>query len=261
MSGETFQQWRRESRFLNWLRGDYNSLHTKFVRVPSDYIAYFLFRATGRSYTEFYAKRMDKEAAKTRDRAVSQTYLENAEGHLRFLTDHGLKPDSTFLDYGCGIMRTGLKLVRYLEPNKYTGVDISVERLEKGRGLAVESGIPNDSFELQVVNDCDLKELNGRQFDFIWSNDVFSHMPENECQHALNSLRKLIGEDGVIYITFSVLDKQVRSMFKDFWITEAQIIRMGNLAGLDVEIIPNWSDYLPENVVDNVLARMVVSND
>src|SRR6266446_8468342 len=42
---------------------------------------------------------------------------------FRFLVDQGLAPSETFVDVGCGALRGGVKLIRYLAPDRYLGID------------------------------------------------------------------------------------------------------------------------------------------
>ena len=58
---------------------------------------------------------------------------------FRFLVDHGLAPSETFVDVGCGALRGGVKLIRYLAPDRYLGIDKHIELIIYG--VANELGI------------------------------------------------------------------------------------------------------------------------
>lgn len=49
-----------------------------------------------------------------------------------FLIAQGLRPHHRLIDIGCGSLRAGVPLARYLEPAHYYGIDISPELLRAG---------------------------------------------------------------------------------------------------------------------------------
>jgi cyclopropane fatty-acyl-phospholipid synthase-like methyltransferase len=253
MTTSQIQRWRQENRFLNWLRGDYRSLKMRFLKVPMDYVDYVWGKAFGKSYTEVYAKRMDAEARISAYKTIPTVYLNNAEGHRNFLINHGLNPNHRVLDYGAGVLRTGQYLLKYLDANRYVAADISGERLAKGQRLAEANGIPKDSYRVQVISDCHIRELEGEKFDLIWSHDVVPHLPLAECELMFRSLRGLLSESGRIFLTYSHADKPRRIKFKDFWFTEKQMRTVSEAAGLNFEIQEDWKDYRPESSEDNIL--------
>jgi SAM-dependent methyltransferase len=58
----------------------------------------------------------------------------NAIGQLQldYLLSAGLLSTHKLLDLGCGALRTGAKLIPYLEPANYYGIDADVRRLDAG---------------------------------------------------------------------------------------------------------------------------------
>src|SRR6476619_7354649 len=48
---------------------------------------------------------------------------------LRFLVAHGLRPWMRLLDLGCGCLRGGIHLVRFLDPGRYYGIDVNASLL------------------------------------------------------------------------------------------------------------------------------------
>ena len=51
---------------------------------------------------------------------------------LSFLRAHGLKPEHTLLDVGCGSLRAGVHLVPYLNAGNYFGIDLNQSLLDAG---------------------------------------------------------------------------------------------------------------------------------
>jgi SAM-dependent methyltransferase len=92
------------------------------------------------------------------------------------------------LDYGCGVLRTGRYAIPYLTDGKYVGVDIADARIDKGRGLLAEDGVAPETYEAFVVSSCELRELDGYSFDFIWAESVLTHMPWPSARSPLTAL-------------------------------------------------------------------------
>ena len=44
---------------------------------------------------------------------------------IQFLQSVGLTPDQYLLDMGCGTLRGGIPIIKYLEPGHYYGIRIS----------------------------------------------------------------------------------------------------------------------------------------
>ena len=236
------------SRFINWLRGDYNSIRFRFYRLPLQTLNYWWARIRGKSYTEWYANRMDGEAAQTKNRPLSQRYLETASIQLDYLKARGLQPHHQFLEYGAGVLRAGILFIDYLQPEKYTGADISRLRLEKGIVLATERGLARDRYRIEVLSSAEAKELGDTKFDYVLSHDVFCHMPLSECKACLVALRKNLAADGKLFITFSRADNYRTWKLKDFWFTEAQFREMCESAGWKYEAQKDWEQYrVPES--------------
>lgn len=61
---------------------------------------------------------------------------------LDFLVQRGLQPHHALLDVGCGPLRAGVKLVPYLDPGNYYGIDLSDILIEAGyEGEIVPNGL------------------------------------------------------------------------------------------------------------------------
>lgn len=235
-------------RFIDWLRGDYKSIRFRFYRLPLAKLRYWLARLGGKSYTQWYAERMDSEAALSVGKPLAARYLDTAVIQLDYLKEHGLRPEHTFLEYGAGVLRAGILFIPYLEPGKYTGCDISKLRLDKGIALATERGIPRERYNIVTISTAEGKELGNTKFDFIWSHDVFCHMPLNECEACLVALKRNVSPDGKIFLTFTRGDEYREFKLKDFWYTNEQFLEMCRRAGWKAEEQKDWEKYrVPES--------------
>lgn len=227
------------------LRGDYNSVRFRFVHLPIEWLTYlFLYRVRGRSWIEFYGWRMDEQIRRKGYAPPSQRYLDIAEiHHAAFLHRHGLDPSHRFLDYGCGLMRTGLKICKHLTTGKYVGVDISAERIEQGRGLLEAAGIPKERYEAHVVSDCRLEVLRGRHFDIVWASSVLTHMPPEDIRVMFKAIHDLIAPEGRYFFTFaeSGTGQRKRKNIKDFWYPRADIEKFASEANFSLTFHDDWN--------------------
>ncbi len=231
-------------KLLVFLRGDYNSVRYRWFRLPREHLSlFFRYRVMGRSWIEFYADRMDGfQKGGGSSRPLKPAYLEGAIKDFEYIKSRGLEPDHAFLDYGCGVLRTGAHIIRYLESGRYVGVDISEERVAKGRCLLAESGIPEDAYTTHIVRDTALRELAGQRFDFVWAMSVINHMPAGDIRSFLEALRPLLNERGQFLFVFNVDDRVRRMRIKDWWYPESLMRRWCEEAGFHFEILPDYKD-------------------
>lgn len=236
---------------LTWLRGEHKSMRYRFWTLPKEWVTYWIYRATGRSWIDFYSNRLDNMANSDRQRSgrPSEVYLDQAQSHFEFLKANGLKPDHALLDYGCGVLRLGLKVIPYLGENRYVGVDISSARIETGRQLLRDAGIADDVYKTIVVTDCKLEELADHRFDVVWAKSVFTHMPHRDIVTALRALRPLLEHGARFFFTFTPSDKLRRKKTKDFYHPVAVMQDMCVAEGYMFSLAPDWDQDLHNDVM------------
>ena len=71
-------------------------------------------------------------------RIVGGMWDEIGRLQLEFLKEVGLLPQHRVLDIGCGCLRGGVKIIRYLEPDHYFGIDADKELLRAGYETELE---------------------------------------------------------------------------------------------------------------------------
>jgi SAM-dependent methyltransferase len=230
------------ARLKNFVRGDYNSIRFRYLKLPRDYLLEYAFRMTGRRWVEFYAFRMNRAARNATPDRVSAEYVDRAELQARYLQRKGLAAGHTLLDYGCGVMRL-LPWVRPLGV-RYVGVDISQERILTGNAMLRERGIAASDYEALPIRGHDLAELGAQRFDFAWAQSVYTHMPPDEARRSMAGIRAVLKPTGRFLLTFSPSStgKLIRKNQKDWWYTPDLIRVCGERAGFEVVIEPSWDD-------------------
>lgn len=121
---------------------------------------------------------------------------------IDFLKKQGLTPEKSLLDYGCGVLRGGVPLINFLEKGKYCGFEICENRLKEAR-LELRD---NDLESKEPVLVSDIEQV-ATKFDFIWSYQVFIHIPDHLLDVAISNIARLLKEDGVCFISINTSKK------------------------------------------------------
>jgi len=146
----------------------------------------------------------EKKAARKRHRSyVGGMWEQMGAFQSDFLKQHGLRPQHTFLDVGCGSLRAGRVLVDYLSPGNYYGIDIDPgiigagydhELTEEQRArLPVENLHATDRF------DCSFGQV---RFDTAIAQSVFSHISLNLMRLCMYRVAQVMKPGGSFFVTF-----------------------------------------------------------
>lgn len=154
----------------------------------------------------YYDRRaIDAKVMRGRHRAVVGG-LWDEMGRLQadFLIAHGLLPHHAFLDIGCGSLRAGVKLVRYLDADHYFGTDLNESLLAVGYDIELASeGLTAKLPRSSLVAD--------GEFDFSWcprpidyalAQSVFTHLPLGLLRRCLERLAGIVKPGGKFFLTF-----------------------------------------------------------
>ena len=186
------------------------------VRLNLNRWLLFKNRVAGKSYAHFYEEMMDRRAtrgaflSKTARMVTGSPDQPRRQFAVKFLGRMGyLRPDSTLLDYGCGAVTTGVNFIKYLEPGKYYGADVSSKTLEVGRQWIGEYGLEDKRPTLIHLPGGSLANLPDVKFDVIFAQDVASHMPAEDIQALLGNLVPYMHRDSVLLATYSHTDQDI----------------------------------------------------
>jgi SAM-dependent methyltransferase len=117
---------------------------------------------------------------------------------LQSLRQNGLAPHHRVLDVGCGTLRLGYFLVRYLDPDRYFGIEPVPKYLAAGLAHAIGS-------ELQATKrprfsrskDFDFSAFNVA-FDYVVARSIFSHASPAMIAAMMDAFRDNSSEDAVM---------------------------------------------------------------
>ncbi len=121
-----------------------------------------------------------------------------ARGRLQFefLRQVGLRPQNSFLDYGCAYLATAYYVIPYLEPHRYVGVDVAKYSVLRGVARLAEAGIPRERYQIATAASPLLPELTGFSFDFIFSFSAIQYTTDREFPVLIRRLGSLLNPGG-----------------------------------------------------------------
>jgi SAM-dependent methyltransferase len=127
---------------------------------------------------------------------------EMADLQMEFLKAHGLRPEHTFLDVGCGSLRAGRHISAYLDPGNYYGVDINHSLLVTGYDHELDDAgrarLPAANLHATDRFDVDF----GVKFDVAIAQSVFTHVSLNWMRLCLYRVAQVMKPGGRFYVTF-----------------------------------------------------------
>lgn len=118
---------------------------------------------------------------------------------IEFLKERGLRPHHSLLDFGCGPLQGGLEFIRYLEPGKYTGVDIRLEPVAAAYVQVARAGLVGKNPTLIISQSFGRDELGERRYDFIWASQVLYHLDAGDLRVCFERAAAHMGPDSRFY--------------------------------------------------------------
>lgn len=120
---------------------------------------------------------------------------------LSFLIEHGLLPQHTLVDIGCGALRGGIPIARYLDAGNYHGVDINASLIEAGLREIEESKLIGKDLQLLTSEKFELRSF-GKQFDYAIAISLFTHLPMNHIVRCLVETKHVLKPGARLYATY-----------------------------------------------------------
>ena len=114
--------------------------------------------------------------------------------------EEDLRPSSRVLDVGCGALRVGYWLMRFLDPGCYFGLEPNRDMLNLGLSKLVEPEVieragahfaHNDDFDFSVL---------GERFDFVLARSIWTHSSKAQIRTMLSSFART-GAPGGVFLT------------------------------------------------------------
>jgi ABC-type polysaccharide/polyol phosphate transport system ATPase subunit/SAM-dependent methyltransferase len=130
------------------------------------------------------------------------TWEAAGERHFTFLREQGLQPSDHVLDLGCGCLRTGVYLLRFLHEGHYVGVDHNTAIIEAGVKIeAPQAGVDPTRGHYYVADVADLSKVQG-QFDVIWSVGLAQSLTVEQIARMFAGAISRLASRGRMYLAF-----------------------------------------------------------
>lgn len=171
-------------------------------------------------------------------------WLLKRDFQIRFLVQRGLKPGNRLLDIGCGTLRGGIPIIRYLDEGNYVGVESRLEVLEEGRAELRDAGLQDKNPELLHCPDIGRLELT-KKFEFVWAFSVLIHMPDDVLSETFRVVSRRLASRGVFYANVN-LGESRRGEWQGFpvvWRSLEFYQQTGARCGLEVEHVGSLADF------------------
>jgi SAM-dependent methyltransferase len=156
-----------------------------------------------KAVNQYYGRQLTAEeiAAGAHRDFVGGLWAEIGDLQFEFLQQQGLTPQHKLVDIGCGALRCGLPIIRYLDAGNYYGLDINASLIEAGQQELEKEELTSKQPHLLVNDKFELGRF-GISFDFAIAQSLFTHLDMNLIVRCLVEVRKILKSDGKLYATF-----------------------------------------------------------
>ena len=136
----------------------------------------------------------------------------HGEFHLDLMKKYELRPNHVVLDFVCGYGRTAIPLIKFLDPHRYIGIELSKKRLELAKEWVKKENLCWKKPKFIWSLDNQLGYLDNESVDCVWTLSVFNHIPDSEVSMILSSLSRVLKQNGCLFFYFVKSNKQQSKM-------------------------------------------------
>jgi SAM-dependent methyltransferase len=161
-----------------------------------------------------------------------------------FLIQQGLKPQHRFLDIGCGPLRGGYPVIKYLDKGCYTGIDIRPKAIENAKKQIKKGNLSHKQPNLIISDSFGKNELKLKGFDIIWCFQVFYHLESDILEACLAQISNLLDKNGICYANVNTTLRD--GSWMEFPFLKRSVECYSDLAakyGLQTQVLGQLADY------------------
>ncbi|MEO5875929.1 MAG: class I SAM-dependent methyltransferase [Streptosporangiaceae bacterium] len=205
-----------------------------------------MLRAGSPDHVAYYREvmRSDVTEKSPHDAVGSRTHehwLRNGRRQFDYLVTHGLRPGDRLLDIGCGNLRAGWRLIEFLDPGHYYGLDISPDILLAAAGTLAEYRLQPKIPHLALVSDLTFAMLPDAHFDVIHAHSVFSHTPLEVIEECFANVGRILHPGGFFDLTFDRTERAEHQVLReDFYYRTETLVGLAAAFGLTATFMDDW---------------------
>jgi SAM-dependent methyltransferase len=129
-----------------------------------------------------------------------EAWVGHGSFQLFFLKMMGMRPTDTLLDIGCGPLRGGIHVIRYLDEGHYYGVDFNESFIRAAKRQIEIEGLGSKEPMLQVIGDAALDGVAGR-YKFALAFSVLNHCNPEQRRRFIERVPERLEDNGRLYVT------------------------------------------------------------
>lgn len=242
-----------------------NILSRLFVRLPgrqrraiTEYDAAFRrWQADnpGKGFSEFNYERarnrvMSGSGHPTLGKKLSggRNFEESGTNEAQSLKDAGLQSHHVCVDYGCGSLRVGQHLIRYLEPENYYGMDLGDDFYRIGLEQIDEDLVRQKRPKLRVISSDSLEEVRRASPDYVFCNAVLVHVPPEDQHEFLCKVLSMFGPQ-TIGLVSALVGTETERVARQNWTYSQEHLSeaMAAAGGLLLDVRPKSNKYATDD--------------
>lgn len=144
--------------------------------------------------------------------------LFESAGRLQLVTllYEGLAPESRILDVGCGCLRAGYWLIRFLDPGCYFGIEPNQRMLDKGREYLLNPELTRTKQPRFDTNDRFNFSPFAKKFDVVLARSIWTHASKPQIQTMLDNFVAHSSEDAFFLTSYLPALSLARRNYRDY---------------------------------------------
>jgi len=121
---------------------------------------------------------------------------EHRRFQMAFLKEQSVNPSASFLEIGCGPLTLGVPLIGYLDPCRYTGIDVRNSVLDVAYAQIGKHNLAAKNPRLIASASFGAEELGDARFDVVWSFSVLFHLTDEQVGEIFHQVHRRLAADG-----------------------------------------------------------------